>query len=524
MILTKGLQISAKNHARQMAIVGGDIRLTYQQFADRVSQLKQALLHQGIGKGDPVALLLFNDFRYLELFYAVTAIGAIVIPLNTRLTLPEVIELLQDSEPKALFFHREFSGWVQQIARKILSLQSFVLAEKNKEEGPDYVRLYEDLISEWQPQPLTFDRVEPDDVAGLFYTGGTTGRSKGVMLTHANLVSNAYHAAIMFRFDQGTRYLHAGPMFHLADGACTFAVTLVGGTHYHLRTFHPQAFLKLVDQEKPNAVLLVPTMVNMLVNEPALNQYDPKSIQTLIYGGSPMPVEVLKKVKSVWPHAQFIQGYGMTEASPLVTMLLGKDHIIGGTEKEEKRLSSAGQAIVGVQVKIVDPDGNETKIGEVGELIVQGPNVMKGYWNRPEETAAALRGGWYYTGDMAYRDEDHYFYVVDRKKDMIVTGGENVYSVEVEQSLYTHPDVREAVVIGVPDPVWGEVVKAIVVKKEKSSLTGKNLIDYARQRLAGFKVPKSVDFVTELPKSGAGKILKRKLREPYWESYDKRVN
>jgi long-chain acyl-CoA synthetase len=237
-----------------------------------------------------------------------------------------------------------------------------------------------------------------------------------------------------------------------------------------------------------------------------------------------MPIEVLKKAKAKLPHVDFFQGYGMSEAAPLVTVLSAKDHVIEGTEQQQKRLASCGQAIVGVQVKIVDDQGEEVPVGEVGEIAVQGPNVMKGYWRRPEETASALRNGWYYSGDMAYRDEENYIYIVDRKKDMIVTGGENVYSVEVEQVLYTHPDVIEAVVIGVPDPVWGEAVKAIVVKKSESALTDKELIEFSRQHLANYKVPKSVDFVKELPKSEAGKILKRKLREPYWQGQTKQVN
>lgn len=524
MILTKGLIISAQNFAHQTAIVDGDHQSTYQEFANRVSQLKQALIQQGIEKGDRVALLLFNDFRYLELFYAVTSIGAIVIPLNIRLSQSEVIDLLHDSQPRAIFFHREFNSWIPSIAKQVRSIHTFVLTEDQKEGGEAYIRAYEEYIATQTPQPLTYDDVSPDDVAGLFYTGGTTGRAKGVMLTHANLVSNAYHIAIMLRYNQETRYLHAGPMFHAADGASTFAVTLVGGTHHHLRMFHPQKFLQVVEKEKPNTVLLVPTMVNMLVNEPSLSQFDVSSLERILYGASPMPVEVLKKAKERLPHVLFAQGYGMTEASPLVTMLMEKDHIIGGTEEQEKRLSSCGQAIVGVQVKIVDPEGKEVPVGEVGEITVQGPNVMKGYWNRPEETALALKDGWYYSGDMAYRDEQNYIYIVDRKKDMIITGGENVYSIEVEQVLYSHPEVVEAVVIGVPDEIWGEAVKAIVVKKHDSAATDEELIQFCRERLAKFKVPKSVDFVSELPKSGAGKILKRSLREPYWTGQAKRVN
>ncbi|MFC7441696.1 long-chain-fatty-acid--CoA ligase [Laceyella putida] len=520
MILTKALIRAAKNEGKRTAVVDGDVTLTYGELAERVSRLKQALKAQGIGKGDRVALLLFNDFRYLELFYAVTALGAIVVPLNFRLGRLEIVELLQDCTPKAFFFHPEFAPMLPQIAMRVMSIRLFVRVDGQAGAESGFIKEYESLLRGVAPQPLTYDGVAPDDVAGIFYTGGTTGRPKGVMLTHANLVSNAYHGVVAFRFDRSTKYLHAAPMFHLADGACTFAVTLVGGAHHHLRAFQPGAFLEWVGRHKPTACLLVPTMVNLIVNDPHVEEADCSSLRQLVYGGSPMPVEVLQKAQALWPHISFIQGYGMSEAAPLVTTLAPEDH----QPADSVRLASCGQPIVGVEVKLVDERGNEAGVGEVGEIIVRGPNVMKGYWNQPELTAEAIRDGWYHSGDLAYRDEEHYFYIVDRKKDMIVTGGENVYSVEVEQVLYRHPVVVEAAVIGVPDPVWGEAVKAIVVKRNGPEADEQALIDFCRRQLAGFKVPKSVEWVDELPKSGAGKILKRKLREAYWAGREKKVN
>ncbi|PRZ13527.1 long-chain acyl-CoA synthetase [Laceyella sediminis] len=515
MILTKGLIRSAQNFSDRLAVVDGKVAYTYRAFSDRVSQLQQALKQEGIEKGDRVAILMFNDFRYLELFYAVTAIGAIAVPLNYRLTAAEIVEQLRDSSPKALFFHQEFAPIVAGMVMRVLSVRLFVRVEgERNEEETGFMIDYEEFLRPHSPQPLAYGEVIEDDVAGIFYTGGTTGRSKGVMLTHRNLVSNAYHAALAFCFDRYTRYVHAAPMFHLADGACTFALTLVGGTHQILRTFQPDMFLDWVEQAQPTTTLLVPTMVNRLINHPDVEKRNCSSLRQLLYGGSAMPVEVLKKAREVWPHLSFMQAYGMSEAAPVVTVLPPEDHQV------EERLASCGQVVTGVEAKIIDDHGGEVGVREVGELIVRGPNVMKGYWNSPEETDLVLKGGWYHTGDMVYRDEQHYLYVVDRKKDMIVTGGENVYSIEVEQVLYQHPAVLEAAVIGVPDPVWVEAVKALVVKRADQEVDTQTLLDFCRERLAGFKVPKSLKFVEELPKNAAGKILKRTLREQYSQPAD----
>lgn len=521
MLIPIGLITSAKNSPNQCAIVDGEARLTYKEWEERVSRLKQALLDQGIGHGDRVALLMFNQFRFLEVFYAATAIGAIVVPLNVRLSPGEIIDCLKDAEPKIIFLHREFLPWIPKMAMHVFSLQTFVLAESGAERA-EGVKDYEEWIASRSHAPLLVEGVKPDDVACIYYTGGTTGRPKGVMLTHANLTSNAYHAAIAFRYSRNTRYMHAAPMFHVADGASTLAVTLVGGTHHHLRTFRPKDFLERVAKEESNATMLVPTMIQMVVQDPISDVAEIPSLTQILYGASHMPLDVLKKAKEKWPHIQFYQSYGMSEASPLVTLLPPEDHRWDG-DREMRRLASCGKGIVGVEVKVVREDGTETAVGEVGEVIVRGPNIMKGYWKQPEETAKVLKKGWYHTGDLAIRDEENYLYIVDRKKDMIITGGENVYSIEVERVLYQHPAVKEAAVIGIPDAKWGEAVKAIVVLHEGKEVGEAELRDFCRERLAGYKVPKSVDFLPELPKSGAGKILKRILREAYGQSKDGRL-
>ncbi|SDW51137.1 long-chain acyl-CoA synthetase [Marininema mesophilum] len=510
MILTKGLLTSAHNRASQAAVFDGEFTLTYQELHDRVSQLKGALRDCEIGKGDRIALLMLNDFRYLELFYAVTALGAIVVPLNVRLSIPEWTLILQDSEPKMVFISREFLPVVTILQSKVDSIRRFVLAEDRGEETGNTLP-YEHLIQSHIREPLTYEGVEERDTAGLFYTGGTTGRPKGVMLSHRNLVSNAWHILLASGYDSNTHYLHAGPMFHLADGASTFAVTLVGGTHSHLRVFRPREFMQVVQRDRPNTVLLVPTMIHSLLQSLESSNYDLSSIQRILYGASPMPVEVLKKAFQMLPDVEFQQAYGMSEASPVLTTLAPKDHQVLGTDREGL-LASCGKAITGVEMKIVDSERKEVPVGVVGEIAARGPNIMKGYWNMPDETDRVLQDGWYFTGDMARRDEENYYYIVDRKKDIIISGGENIYSVEVENVLYTHPDVLEAAVVGIPDQEWGERVLAVIVKREGSPLNEKKLIQFCRPSLAGYKVPKSVEFVTNLPKSGAGKILKRSLR------------
>jgi long-chain acyl-CoA synthetase len=434
MLVPKGLMNASRNFRGKTAIINGKHTYTYEQFAGRTAKVKRSLAKLGLKKGDRAALLMLNSFRYLELMYGIPAYGTIMVPLNVRLTPKEIAFVLNDADVRVLYIHKEFLPYLPELRQLAPNLQHIILAEDEEEAlafGNESVLFYEELVAAQPDEPLTADGIDEDDVAGLFYTGGTTGRSKGVMLTHKNLVSNAYHCALMMQYTEEDIYLHAAPMFHLADGASTFAVTLVGGAHAHLRAFSPKGVLQVYEEVKPTCGLLVPTMINMVLNDPDFAQYDVSSVRRIMYGGSPMPVEVLKKGVKMLPGVQFFQAYGMTEASPILTVLTGKNHMVGGTAEEERRLASGGQAVPGVEMKVVDPEGSELPVGEVGEIIARGPNIMKGYWNLPEETARAIRDGWYYTGDMAYADENSFYYVVDRAKDMIITGGENVYSVEV---------------------------------------------------------------------------------------------
>ncbi|WP_147531647.1 long-chain-fatty-acid--CoA ligase [Bacillus marasmi] len=528
MLIPKGLLHAARTFPEKVAMIDGDKSFTYSQFASRTAKLKNSLARLGVKKGDRVAALLLNEYRYLEIMYGTTALGGIIVPLNTRLSADEISFILNDAEVEVLYIHPEFITHLSEIKQKVKGLRHVILVEDEAnwsmkvQEGFLH---YEELLNEQPDHKLSFGEINEEDVAGLYYTGGTTGRSKGVMLTHKNIVNNAYHSMLYYSvLKEDDIYLHAAPMFHLADGAATFSITLLGATHTFVRSFTPQGVLEVIKATKVTSSLLVPTMINLLLNMPEFDKPHTNSLRTIIYGASPMSVSVLQKGLEKLENVQFWQAYGMTEAAPILTLLHGKDHILDGSEVKIKRLAAAGRPVPGVEMKVVTPDGTEAAVGEVGQFVAKGPNIMKGYWNLPEETANALRDGWYYTGDLGYRDKDYYFYCVDRAKDMIITGGENVYSVEVEQIISQLPEVLECAVVGIPDEKWGESIRAVVALKKSNSLSVEEIISFCRQKLANYKVPKSVEFVSELPKSGAGKILKRNLREKYWQEEGRRVN
>lgn len=380
---------------------------------------------------------------------------------------------------------------------------------------------YDDLIAADAPG---FDapEISNDDLLGLFYTSGTTGEPKGVMLSHGNMLSNIAHSEGVYQYLPTDIYLHAAPMFHLADGAAVFSNTARGATQAFIPRFEPQLVLETIERERVSLLLLVPTMINFLLQQPDLESYDLSSLRHVTYGASPIAPDMLRRAMKVF-NCQFGQGYGLTEASPLLTVLTPDDHVITD-EKSERRLASCGRPVSGVDVRVVKEGGSDAQPGEVGEITARGPNIMLGYWKRPDDTEDVLRDGWLHTGDLATVDEDGYIYLVDRKKDMIVTGGENVYSTEVEAVLYAHPAVKEAAVISIPDPDWGEAVHACVALRDGRQATIEELVEFCRKMLASYKVPRSIDFIEgELPKGGTGKILKKQLRERYWKGQSRRI-
>jgi len=521
MNLFDGLRHQAKLNPTVPAISCGTARYTYAEFHERVVKLANALMDRGVRKGDRVAVLLLNCHRYLELYYATALIGAIIVPLNHRLAPKELEYILNDSESETLFVDDALLQLIQPVMADLRALRRTVFAgDVNR--MPAGIQEYEAVVAEGAAA-LPQVPVHDDDLAGIFYTGGTTGLAKGVMLTHRNLVSNAYHYSINTPLRSDDVYCHSGPMFHLANGTAMYGIVLRGARHTFLRMFDPTALLETIQRERVTTVILVPTMINLVINHPELRNYDVSSLRWILYGAAPMPAELLKQALKALG-CDFFQGYGMTEAAPMLTLLPPKDHHTEGPEKLTRRLLSCGREIIGPEVRVVNEAGQDVKPGEVGEVIARGPNIMKGYWKKEEETRKALRDGWYYTGDMGTVDDEAYIFLVDRKKDMIISGGENVYSTEVENAIYTHPAVLEAAVIGVPDPKWGEAVKGIVVLRPGAAATEREIIEHCRKQIAGYKVPKSIEFMNELPKSGAGKILKRDLREKYYEGLGRRIN
>ena len=464
--------------------------------------------------GDRVAILALNSDRYSEFLLAVPWADAVFVPVNTRWAAAEISYSLAECGTRVLLVDDTFAPAVPALREACPGLGTVIYCG----EGPPPAGMagYEDLLAQASPVPDA--RRGGDALAGIYYTGGTTGSPKGVMLSHANLLTSALGAAATGHFcEAGGRMLHAAPMFHLADGAAWAGQTLVGGTHVIVRAFEPGAVLGAFSEHQVTSVLLVPTMIGMLVNHPDAGGYDLSSVRHIIYGASPISEPVLEAAMKLFRNAGFTQAYGMTELSPVATLLTPGDHA------DPVRRRSAGRAAPHAEVRVVDEAGNEVPRGTVGEIVCRGAHVMLGYWNQPGATAQAVRNGWMHTGDGGYMDEDGYVYIVDRIKDMIVTGGENVYSVEVEKTLAQHPAVEACAVIGVPDESLGERVHAVVVLRPGESATAGDLRDFCKRHIAGYKAPRSAEFTDALPLSGAGKVLKRELRKPYWAGRDRAV-
>jgi len=518
MNVTHGLRRALQINRNGLATVFQDRRRNWGEIGERVARLASGFHSLGIAEGDRVALLMLNSDRYLELYLATAWAGAVVVPLNIRWSALENEDALRDCRAKILVVDDAFAAAGVGLAQKLPGLK---LVFAGDGEAPSGMENYEALITRSAPVPDAMRKSE--ELAGIFYTGGTTGRSKGVMLSHRNLMANALNALGEGMFPASSVYLHAAPMFHLANGAAMYSLLLSGGTNVIIQSFSPEGVMAAVQKERITDVLLVPTMIQMLVDHPALPSYDLSSLQKISYGASPISEAVLDRTLAALPNVQLTQAYGMTELSPIATLLHWKDHIGDGRAKGRHR--GAGRATLGCEVRIVDADDKPVPPGTVGEITVRGDVVMMGYWERPEETARAVIDGWMHTGDGGYMDEDGFIYVVDRVKDMIISGGENVYSMEVENAIAKHPAVAQCAVIGIPSAQWGEQVHAVVVRKSGATLSDEELIAFCKTLIAGYKCPRSADISeTPLPLSGAGKILKRELRRPFWESETRKVS
>jgi long-chain acyl-CoA synthetase len=496
MMHTHSLERAARYYPERTALVSSGKRSTFRALRDRVGGIAAALHRQGFRAGDRLALLLPNEPEYIELVYACSWLGVIAVPLNTRLSSREIDRVLADADPRGLIRHSSLPQPSAPVPWQV------VLDEQELQVGGDE-----------PPEPV----YDPDAILTLIYTSGTTGRPKGVMLTHAAVLATVEHLGAWMEHQDGGVWLHAAPMFHIADFPVMFAAPGFGACQVTIPKFSPQAFCDAVARERVSHAVLVPTMINLLAQFPGITEYDLTSLQVLGYGGSPMAPELIHRTRTLFPGVRLIQVYGLSETGFLTGLL---DH-----EHTEQRLKSCGRPVIGIDVRVADQTGKELGPGQTGELVARGANVMRGYWNNPAESALAFRGGMLRTGDVGYQDADGYFYILDRLKDMIVTGGENVYSGEVEAVIYEHQAVREAAVFGIPDPKWGELVMAVVVLKPGHALSADELLAHCRQSLANYKVPRRVEFSeTELPKSGSGKILKRVLRERFWEHQERAVS
>jgi acyl-CoA synthetase (AMP-forming)/AMP-acid ligase II len=493
-------------------------RFTWREADERVNRLANALLGLGIQRGDHVAILSKNGNEYLETYFGCGRSASICTAINYRLSPRELHYVIENSEARVLIVSDEFLDVVEEIRPSLKMTQHYVVTGR----APEGTRAYEELLAAASPIGPELDQHE-DDVVLQMYTSGTTGLPKGAMLTHRNLLTNAVGCSFGMQFRPDDCLLMVAPLYHMAAGMSSLATILQGGPILLHRDFNPIEILDDMEGGEVTTALLIPVMVNFLLQMPGIEERDFSNIRGLIYGASPMPVEVLRKAIEVFK-CDFVQGYGQTESSAVLCVLRPEDHVIEGTPEQVKRLGSAGREVFGTHVRVVDEDGNDIEPGRIGEVIGKGANVMKGYWKMPEATAETIRDGWLHTGDLATVDEAGYIYVLDRVKDMIISGGENVYCREVEEVLYMHPAIADAAVIGVPNEQWGETVKAFVVLREGATATEQEIVDFTRGRLAGYKRPRSVDFVDSLPRNLSGKVLKKVLREPYWKDQTRQVH
>lgn len=503
---------------QRTATIFGDRQRTWRELGERVPRLAAAFQALGARQGDRIAALSLNSDRYLELFYAVPWAGAAFAPLNIRWSIAENVYALTDSGAQILLVDDSFADAGRQLQQLLPQVKTLVYMG----EGPVPAGMlgYEDLVA--AHAPVEDANRKDEDLYVIFYTGGTTAHPKGVAMTHKGVVFGCVAYLAMLPGIEDLRHLYVPGYFHFAGASPAWYVTMAGGTHVILPKFDPLLAMQAIGEHRVTNTVLVPTMVNMMMHHPEFKHHDLSSVQTCIYGGSPMPEALIQSAMALMPSWRFYQIYGMTETGGFATMLRWRDHL--HTDTRASRLRSAGQPAPGVEVRVVQPDGQRCAPGELGEIIVRSDILMAGYLHNDSGTAAVLRDGWMHTGDAGYFDTDGYLYVADRVKDMIVSGGENVYSIEVERALFKHAAVREAAVIGIPSEQWGESVHAVVVLKDGASATAEDLMTFCRSLIGGYKVPRSIEFRAEpLPTTPVGKVRKNVLRDPYWKDRAQKI-
>jgi len=506
-------------HPDNIAVVFEGKRSTYKEFNERINRFANALVDLGCKKGDGLAVMAENCDKYLEVYFAAAKIGVRVTPINVRLGDDEIVFIANDSETTFFVVGEGYEEKVTQLKDRLGSIKTWITLNNPLAGFLDYEKLLE-KSSAVEPDIDTYD-VQEDDLAILMYTGGTTGLPKGVMMSHRSAIMSGMMAALSFGFTEDDSTCFVLPIFHVSWWPI-LAIMCVGGKVCINRRPDLEKIFKLIEDEKCTHMNLVPTIYGWMVDYPNVGKYDLSSLRLLSYAGSPFPVEVLKKCIRKFGN-KFAQGYGATETAGAAISELGvKYHHLEG--EKSKYLASAGKPAAHARVKIVDDDDKTVGPGEYGEICVTGKHIMQGYWKNPALNAEVLKGGWYHTGDMGYMDEAGYIFMTDRKADMIISGGENVYPKEVEDIIYQHPSVRECTVVSAPDPKWGEVVQAVVVLHPGKEATEQEIIEHCKKNLAGYKCPKAVAFWTDIPKTVVGKMIKKDVKKKFWEGRDRMVS
>ena len=509
----------------KVGVVDRKRRFTYQQFGERTNRLANAMRELGIGRGSVVSFLCYNSHQLLEAYYGIVQAQAILNPINIRLTASEIEFILNHAESKAVFFHSDFRPLIQTLQSRVPALKHFVELEPSLPLLESHYE-YEDLLSRASDNFWSDPIEDENETAELFYTSGTTGYPKGVLLSHRALYLHALNLIASLSYTDRERFLHIVPLFHVNGWGTPHTLTAVGGCHVMLQKFVPNEVFRLIQEERITRLFAVPAVFIALLNDPEREAYDLSSLKQAKVGGAPSSLSLIQRIEEAFG-CQAIVGYGLTETSPVISLALPKDHMLDWDKAA--RLAHqvrAGTAIIGPQIRVINLEGKDVVPNdqEVGEIAVRSNVVMTGYYKDPDATGRAIRDGWFYSGDLATLNSEGALRIVDRSKDIIISGGENISSAEVENALYSHPSVLECAVIGVPDEDWGEVPVALVVCKVGMNATETELIAHVRRDLAHFKCPKAIYLRDSLPKGGTGKILKRQLREPFWQGKERRVN
>lgn len=510
-------------YGNKTGVVSGPHRFTYEQFGERCEQLAEGLRKEGVVRGDRVAYLSFNNHQLLEGYYGVPLVRAIMMPLNVRLAPAELTAILNHAKPRMLIFEGEFRPLIGQFRAECPSIERYIAIGELSPEGD---MTYEELLSHGRMDRPDIFSFNEDEMAEIFYTSGSTGTPKGVALSHRTVYLHALNAAVSIRPSDDDVELHTIPLFHANGWGRAHITVMMGAKQVMVRRFEPALVLRLIDEEEATGMSLVPTMANALLNCPGFDQFDYSSLREIYLGGAASSPELIARMEKAF-RCDVIVGYGLTETSPIVSTSRQKGTVRFDSEGDRlRRRASAGWPLAGNEIRVVDANMRDVPRDwqTVGEVMVRADNVMDGYYLDPQTTECAITEGWLHTGDMAVWDSETYVQIVDRKKDIIISGGENISSIEVENAIFAHPAVLECAVVAAPDPKWGEVPAALIVLKPNQELLCSQLLAFLEERIAKFKMPRIIEFIpTPLPKTGTGKILKRDLREAFWTGKQFRV-